>query len=145
VGIGPILSPYGSKIEGSFTGPPDVDVSYVDGYSVPITCSSEGITFTGCNLDLFKQATCDNSIDGPVCLLNSPPVYYHYGPAICFFAPCKGAAYTFPKDDTANVAYLANLISCCIGTLCVAPTRQLNSTINCKSHLPQIMRRTGMN
>jgi hypothetical protein len=40
VGVGPNLSLYSSKIEGSFTGPPDVDVSYVDGYSVPITCSS---------------------------------------------------------------------------------------------------------
>ncbi|CAD6569566.1 MAG: hypothetical protein ASARMPREDX12_002721 [Alectoria sarmentosa] len=44
-----------SKIEGSLTGPPDIDVSYVDGYSVPITCSSEGIAVSGCNIDLFKQ------------------------------------------------------------------------------------------
>lgn len=40
VAVKPNLSPYSSKIEGSFTSPPDVDISYVDSYSVPITCSS---------------------------------------------------------------------------------------------------------
>ena len=45
----------GSKIEGSITGPPDIDVSHVDGYSVPIICSSEGIAIVGCNIELFKS------------------------------------------------------------------------------------------
>jgi len=60
--IGPNTNPLGSKIEGSITGPPDIDVSYVDGYSVPITCSSEGVAVSGCNIDLFKQPgiICDN-------------------------------------------------------------------------------------
>jgi hypothetical protein len=34
VAIGPDLNPNSSKIEGSYTGPPDIDVSYVDGYTV---------------------------------------------------------------------------------------------------------------
>ena len=52
--VGPNLNPDGSKIEGSYTGRPDIDVSYVDGYSVSITCSSQGVAVSGCNIDLFK-------------------------------------------------------------------------------------------
>ena len=52
--IGPNFNPNGSKIEGSYTGPPNIDVSYVDGYSVPITYSSEDTLVSGCNIDLFK-------------------------------------------------------------------------------------------
>ena len=50
--IGGNYDPKGSKIEASYSAPdyvPDVDVSYVDGYSVPITCSCAGIAVTGCN------------------------------------------------------------------------------------------------
>lgn len=31
INVGPNFNPYGSKIEGIYTGPPDIDVSYVDG------------------------------------------------------------------------------------------------------------------
>ena len=123
--VGPNTNPDGSKIEGSFTGPPDIDVSYVDGYSVPITCSSEGVAVSGCNIDLFSQEgiPCDTEVAGPICLNsahNTPQ-----GPAPPFFAACAGAAYTYPKDDGANQGDLqSNLISCCIGTPCAAPTRQ---------------------
>ena len=129
VAIGPNLNPDGSKIEGSFINSSvDIDVSYVDGFTVPITCSSEGEAFTGCNLDLFK-AVCENEVDGPVCL--NPARYMAYGPPTPFFAPCAGAAYTFPHDDGANRDYLSSrLVSCCIGTSCMAPSRQLpNSTV----------------
>ena len=47
-------NPLGSKVEGSIINPPDIDISYVDGYSVPITCFSEGVPVSGCNIDLFK-------------------------------------------------------------------------------------------
>lgn len=50
--IGKNYDPKGSKIEASFVAPnyvPDVDISYVDGYSVPISCSCSGIAVTGCN------------------------------------------------------------------------------------------------
>jgi hypothetical protein len=128
VAIGPNLNPYGSKIEGSFKNSAvDIDVSYVDGYSVPITCSSEGEAFTGCNLDLFK-APCENQVDGPVCL--NPARDIADGPPAPFFAPCAGAAYTFPNDNGANRDGLSSFVSCCIGTSCAAPLRQLpNSTI----------------
>ena len=115
-----------SKIEGSLTGPPDIDISYVNGYSVPIPCSSEGIAVSGCNIDLFKQPgiTCNNQVDGPVCL--NPAQNIADGPAPPFFKACAGAAYTYPNDNTANVSNLkSNLVSCCIGTSCQAPSRQL--------------------
>lgn len=51
--IGKNYDPLGSKIEASFSPPnyvPDVDVSYVDGYSIAISCSCEGVAVTGCNI-----------------------------------------------------------------------------------------------
>ena len=123
--VGPNFNPNGSKIEGSYTGPPDIDVSYVDGFSVPITCSSEDTPVTGCNIDLFKQPgiSCYKQVEGPVCL--NPAKDIALGPAPLFFAACKGAAYTYPTDDAANVSNLkSTLVSCCIGTSCVAPMRQ---------------------
>lgn len=119
--VGPNLSPNGSKIEGSFTGPPDIDVSYVDGYTVPLVCSSRGTAVSGCNIELFNYAICKDLVDGPVCLNagrfsgSTPP----------FFEPCAGSAYTHPFDDNANAASLpSNLVSCCIGTPCKPPSRQ---------------------
>ncbi len=123
--VGPNLNPYGSKIEGSYTGPPDIDISYVDGYSVPITCSSEGTAVSGCNIDLFKQPgiPCNSQVDGPVCLNSAQNIAN--GPAPLFFAACAGAAYTYPNDNDANVSNLkSKLVSCCVGTSCKAPSRQ---------------------
>ena len=124
--VGPNLNPDGSKIEGSYTGPPDVDVSYVDGYSVPITCSSEGTAVTGCNIDLFEQPgiTCDNEIDGPICLNSAQNIAN--GPAPPFFAACAGRAYTYPNDNDANVGNLkSTLVSCCLGSSCKTSSRQI--------------------
>ena len=123
--VGPNTDFRGSKIEGSLTGPPDIDVSYVDGYSVPITCSSKGIAVSGCNIDLFEQPgiTCQNQVDGPVCLNSAQNIAN--GPSPPFFAACAGAAYTYPNDNEANVSNLkSNEVSCCIGTSCRAPSRQ---------------------
>lgn len=123
--VGPNLNPQGSKIEGSYTGPPDVDISYVDGYSVPITCSSNGTAVAGCNISLFSQpgVACDHQVDGPVCLNSARE--HPDGPAPPFFAACQGAAYTYPNDNEANVSNLpSRLITCCIGTSCEAPSRQ---------------------
>lgn len=78
-----------------------------------------------CNIDLFKQPgiTCDNQVDGPVCLNSARN--FAGGPAPPFFAACAGAAYTYPDDNDANVSNLgSNLVSCCIGTSCKAPSRQ---------------------
>ena len=110
-----------SLIEGSYTNEPYIDVSYVDGFSVPITCSCGGVPVTGCNIDLFDQPgiTCEDELEGHICKNPSMPA----GPATEFFAACAGAAYTFPKDDKA-VQSCTSVISCCIGTSCKAPSRQ---------------------
>ena len=47
--IGPDYDVKASKIEWNWSNVPDVDVSYVDGYSIPITCSCQGTAVTGCN------------------------------------------------------------------------------------------------
>jgi hypothetical protein len=122
--VGPDFNPDGSKIEGNYTGPPDIDVSCVDGYSVPMTCSSEGTPVSGWNIDLFKQPNiaCNNQVEGPVCL--NPARNIANGPAPHFFAACEGTAYTYPNDKDANVSNLeSTLVSCCIGMSYNAPSR----------------------
>ena len=123
--VGPNLNPLASKIEDSFTGSPDIDVSYVDDYSVLITYSSQGIPIIGCNIELFKQPDiqCDKLVDGPVCLNSAQDI--PNGSASSFFAACAGAAYIYSNDDKANVGNLeSKLVSCCIDALCKASARQ---------------------
>lgn len=122
--VGPNLNINGSKIEGNYTGLPDIDVSYVDGYSVPITCSFEGTAVSCCNIGLFNQSgvRCKQQVDGPVCL--NPARFTPSESALPFFAACAGAAYRYPHHNEANVPNLkSNSESCCIGTLCKAPVR----------------------
>lgn len=126
--IGKNYDAQGSKIEASLSPPnyvPDVDISYVDGYSVPITCSCSGVAVAGCNIQLFNYGhTCPNQGPGPVCY--NPEQGVPDGPATPFFQPCAGAAYTYPKDDLANSYGKCNsgVINCCVGTKCPAPARQ---------------------
>ncbi|MCJ1444564.1 MAG: hypothetical protein MMC23_005066 [Stictis urceolatum] len=106
---------------------PYVDVSYVDGYSVPMTCSCNGAVVTGCNIELFNTGiTCDSLGPGPVCYNpNAHQPESFTGPAAPFFAPCQGAAYTFPADDASTMGCPgATEIDCCIGATCPAPARQ---------------------
>ncbi|KAG8529785.1 uncharacterized protein KY384_005266 [Bacidia gigantensis] len=116
-----------SLIEGSTTGWNDIDVSYVDGYSVPITCSNDKEVLTGCNIDLWKTGNCPNA-DGDQSICHNPTVSQPNGPATPFFQPCQGAAYTFPNDNIANSGNTQSaLVTCCIGTAeqgCKAPNRQ---------------------
>lgn len=129
ISIGETTSIGNSLIEGSYTNGQFIDVSYVDGYSVPITCSCDGVPVTGCNIDLFDQSgiSCPDKLEGPICRNPSSPT----GPSTPFFAACSGAAYTFPDDDGA-VRSCNGVISCCIGTSCEAPSRQSGRT-SCKA------------
>lgn len=119
----------GSKVEGSFTGLPDIDVSYVDGYSVPIVCScgNDPTPITGCNLDLFSMGSCNvkgqNTMSGKTCINEVSPKNAD-GPTPPFFKPCEGAAYTYPTDDEANMGCQSTLMECCIGKSCPAVPRQ---------------------
>lgn len=119
--VGKTLNSANSKIEGSVTGPPDMDASYVDGYSVPIICTSGGAS-SGCTLELFGynnnycNQTDQNLSDFTLCV--NPKVDHDDGTADPFFAPCAGQAYTFPSDNGANKADVDATINCCIGTAC---------------------------
>lgn len=119
--VGKSFQSEGSKIEGSVTGPPDMDVSYVDGYSVPIICTSAGKS-SGCTTELFGhnnnycgQAGTSLS-DFQICL--NPKKNNDDGTADPFFAPCEHIAYTYPSDNAANQANVDATTNCCIGTAC---------------------------
>ena len=129
--LGTINHPANSKIEGSTTGANDIDISYVDGYSVPITCSADNIPISGCNIDLWgEDGDCPKPLQGShdkaVCL--NPQQSVPDGPAVPWFMPCQGAAYTFPNDNVANDGNTGSpQVTCCIGTAaqgCAAPDRQ---------------------
>ncbi|KAF3018161.1 hypothetical protein E8E14_010354 [Neopestalotiopsis sp. 37M] len=99
----------------------DVDVSYVNGYSVPITCSCDGAVVTGCNKDLLKMNTCGDLSEENACV---NPLRADMGAtaASTFFAPCQGAAWTYVNDGNADAwgSCQSGQISCCIGTSCPA-------------------------
>ena len=126
--IGKTTHASGSKIEGSTTVWNDIDVSYVDGYSVPIVCSNATAPVTGCNINLWDvSGPCINTVgDDAVCL--NPMVGVPDGPADPWFLPCQGVAYTFPNDNSANDGNTGTPdVSCCIGTGemgCGAPAMQ---------------------
>ncbi|KAI4127200.1 MAG: hypothetical protein LQ338_003319 [Usnochroma carphineum] len=132
VNVGKINHSDNSKIEGSFygAGNGDIDISYVDGYSVPITCSVGGTVVTGCNMELFEQEchapdTPSKSPDGNLAVCSNGARANVDGPPSSFFAPCAGAAYTFPNDNNANTGMVTDtLMSCCVGTSCEASPHQ---------------------
>ncbi|MCJ1401743.1 hypothetical protein MMC11_004960 [Xylographa trunciseda] len=123
--------PDASKIEGSNFQSPDLDVSYVDGFTLPITCKADGGPidgqyFTGCNVDLFALHPCPNPNADGSCrnVMNLPPPNDN-GPPSPFFAPCAGAAYTFPNDNNANNGDVGTYtMDCCIGRHCPSVPRQ---------------------
>ncbi|KAI4127521.1 MAG: hypothetical protein LQ338_003179 [Usnochroma carphineum] len=129
--IGKTYDPANSKIEVSFSAPqnyrPGLDVSYADGYGVPITCSCSGIPVTGCNIPLFRTGrTCANQGPGDRVTCYNPQKTVPDGPADYFFQPCQGAAYTYPNDHTANAFGKCDSgdIQCCVGVGCPSPSQQ---------------------
>ena len=118
--VGKTNDPANSKIEGSITGSPDMDVSYVDGYSVPIVCSSGGMV-SGCNTELFglNGNTCNQNVDiSDFEICTNPARNLNDGPADSFFEACQGKAYTYPNDNDANYSNVDFTTNCCIGTEC---------------------------
>lgn len=105
--VGSTINSADSKIEGSTTGANDIDVSYVDGYSVPITCSVGDAPVTGCNIDLWAvSGDCANAVgDHNVCL--NPMQGIANGPASEWFLPCQGAAYV----STSPIIYLKQTLT----------------------------------
>ena len=126
IGVAPQLDSAATKIELSYDKSVYADVSYVDGYTVPITCSCDKETvYMGCNIELWNtNQTCPDEGDGPICY--NPAAAIVHGPAHPFFEPCQGAAYTFPADDYATRACKSSIISCCVGADCPANPRQFD-------------------
>ncbi|KAI4187594.1 MAG: hypothetical protein L6R41_002699 [Letrouitia leprolyta] len=142
ISVGKIDHVDNSKIEGSFygAGNGDIDISYVDGYSVPVTCSVGGKVVTGCNVELFDQGCNSPDIPSEMGPDSKPAVCSNgarasaWGPASSFFAPCSGAAYTFPNDNDANTGMIKDTqISCCIGVSCDASPHQKTQRRNVRS------------
>jgi hypothetical protein len=93
-----------------------INVSYVDGYSYPSTCTcdEDGEVIAGCNIDLFATNRCpDHLADGSCANPNKDTLNW----ATPFFRPCQGASYTFPNDDgaTADGFCPSNKYTCHIG------------------------------
>ncbi|KAI1867267.1 hypothetical protein JX265_000896 [Neoarthrinium moseri] len=120
-----------SQIEANFVIPPDngithytfavpdIDVSYVNGYSLSMTCSCNGVRVTGCTKDLFALNKCPNHNGQGACANPTRPFLDVKVPT-AFFAPCVGEAYTFPDDGKANSfgECQNGTITCCVGNKC---------------------------
>lgn len=111
-----------SLIEGAFVrGEIGINISFVSGFSVPIVCACAETSrvVVGCNKNLWALNTCGNDNGKGSCrnptrnnaLATSPTK---------FFAPCRGAAYTFPADNKAMAHDICKggTINCCIGSSC---------------------------
>ena len=130
ISVGKTTHPANSKIEGSITGSPDMDVSYVDGYSVPIVCSSAG-KVSGCNTELFglNGNTCNQNVDiSSFEICENPARSANDGPADPFFEVCQGKAYTYPNDNDANYSNVDVTTNCCIGADCPMGSGSKRST-----------------
>ena len=130
ISVGKTTHPANSKIEGSITGSPDMDVSYVDGYSVPIVCSSAG-KVSGCNTELFglNGNTCNQNVDiSDFEICENPARSANDGPADPFFEVCQGKAYTYPNDNDANYSNVDVTTNCCIGADCPMGSGSKRST-----------------
>ncbi|OKL63647.1 hypothetical protein UA08_00506 [Talaromyces atroroseus] len=117
-------------IEANFSEIEDVavvslDISYVDGFSVAITCACDGTVVTGCNKNLFELNTCPDN-DGENACINPLRSDLSATAATTFFAPCQGAAYTFPSDSSAvsTGECQSGIVTCCVGMDCPANPKQ---------------------
>ncbi|KAG9242065.1 hypothetical protein BJ878DRAFT_517462 [Calycina marina] len=103
----------------------DVDVSYVNGFSVPITCSCSGKVVTGCNKDLFALGKCDTMNNKNQC---KNPLRSEMGAteAAPFLRPCQHAAWTYVNDGGADAWGFCQSgeITCCVGTKCPKNPKQ---------------------
>ncbi|KAL8718068.1 MAG: hypothetical protein Q9225_004762 [Loekoesia sp. 1 TL-2023] len=103
-----------------------MDVSFVEGFSVPMICTDNGNGFvSGCGIDLFAQGSCPTGgAKGGVCKNPQGPggtrdskdkACEACSPPDPFFGPCAAAAIVFPTDDDANDGISSLDISCTIG------------------------------
>ncbi|KAM3431672.1 hypothetical protein MY4824_006982 [Beauveria thailandica] len=118
-----------SLIEGSFTDQGhavigDINVSYVDGFTVPALCwCNENGRSAGCSKDLHKLMECPTPNGHGAC--RNPSRGLNVSEPTAFFEPCfyQGGAYTFDWDHEANSLNgfcPDEQYTCCIGETCHA-------------------------
>ncbi|KAL8774844.1 MAG: hypothetical protein Q9209_000783 [Squamulea sp. 1 TL-2023] len=111
-----------------------MDVSYVEGYSVPMICTDNSNGFvSGCGIELFDLNSCPTGGSaGGVCRNPQGPGGTRdsknkwceaCSPPHAFFAPCAAAAYTFPTDDDAADGISGLNITCVVGASRNTPKR----------------------
>ncbi|KAI1405334.1 hypothetical protein F4819DRAFT_482852 [Hypoxylon fuscum] len=114
-----------SLFEGSFI--PDVsgsavmavDVSYVDGFTIPMVCECNNHVVLGCNLNLHDMCPEELKLNEKTCI--NPYRENIEAPEENIFEACAEIAYTYPTDDLAtkvDIGGCGNNISCCMGTAC---------------------------
>ncbi|KAL9016100.1 MAG: hypothetical protein Q9185_006536 [Variospora sp. 1 TL-2023] len=132
VGGGP-GAPFGSTLYEGIVRPSDgtgvMDVSFVEGFSVPMVCTDNGNGFVaGCGIDLFQEDE-DNPCPtggrpGGVCANPQGPGGHRdsavrwceaCSPPDPFFAPCAAAAIVFPTDDDGTDGISSLDITCVVG------------------------------
>jgi len=84
----------------------DIDVSFVNGYTMPIMCycgGSDGAVLSGCNKNLWNLGTCpDDLYNGAGSCKNPRRDQPKNSMSIPFLQPCAGLAYTYVEDHAAN-------------------------------------------
>ncbi|KAI0508487.1 hypothetical protein F5B22DRAFT_649980 [Xylaria bambusicola] len=129
---GVLIRDRASLLEGSFIHDEGLgaarialDVSYVDGFTVPIVCQCNDKVVVGCNLDLLDMCPADYRINYGTCI---NPHRDEMNIGTNFFHECAAMAYTFPTDDRATVWGVEGCeasIKCCVGTACAPHPRQV--------------------
>ncbi|KAI2606564.1 Osmotin, thaumatin-like protein [Hypoxylon sp. NC1633] len=116
-----------SLLEGSFMVFPQgeavmaLDVSYVDGFTVPMVCECNESVVLGCNLDLNEVCPKDLLVNAKTCINPYRDNPIPPSSEVNIFRDCERMAYTYPTDDLAtkvDIAGCSRSISCCIGTAC---------------------------
>ncbi|KAL8377306.1 hypothetical protein RB595_008136 [Gaeumannomyces hyphopodioides] len=110
-----------SLIEAAFVkGKIGINISFVSGFSVPIVCAcaETNRVVVGCNKNLWGLNTCPSNNGKGSC--RNPTRDNGATSPTKFFAPCRGAAYTFPSDSKAMAHDICKggTINCCIGSSC---------------------------
>ncbi|KAI1320654.1 hypothetical protein F5Y16DRAFT_405534 [Xylariaceae sp. FL0255] len=115
-------------LEGSFMnqGGPGariaLDVSYVDGFTVPVSCSCGGKVRLGCNANLHDYCPAEYKQSPKICInpfRDTPGL-----PIANFFFPCAALAYTYASDNLATVNGINEAegcetgVTCCVGANC---------------------------
>ncbi|KAI0425074.1 FMN-dependent dehydrogenase-domain-containing protein [Xylaria sp. FL1042] len=100
------------------------DMDNGNGVSDAITCACSGEVVTGCNPQLRDLKACPDDNNGACVNLLRPD--RNATSTVLFFAPCQGAAYTFPHDNDANRwgQCQSGDIICCVGKGCPPNPKQ---------------------